>query len=172
MSYEVTFWMIERKRENRTERSGYLAWKWFSTLIPHISTAPGCILGCSETLLLYGHVDISSEEGKLVFKESHNLKGKHLFGTEKDLSAEFRNSDYSRNLWMTLQALAKNKNKSHPPKCTPWYPTHLKYRWWCPFTEMSVHNSYGNSRNKIYLNNKKNMVKKQNIYLILPKQKE
>lgn len=62
---------------------------------PHISTAPGSVLGCSETLLLYGHVDISSEEGKLVFKESHNLKGKHLFGTENDLSAEFRNSDYS-----------------------------------------------------------------------------
>lgn len=126
MSYEVTFWMVERKRENRTERSGYLAWKWFSTHIPHISTAPGCVLGCSETLLLYGHVDISSKEGKLVFKESHNLKGKHLFGTENDLSAEFKNSNYSRNLWMTLQALPKNKNKSHPPKCTPLVPNWIK----------------------------------------------
>lgn len=49
----------------------------------------------------------------------------------------------------------KPSSKGHP-----WCPTELEYRWWLPLREMSLHKSYGKSRNRIDLNSKIDTVKR------------
>lgn len=70
MGCKLAFQVTERKRESRTRELG----TWCANVSLHpvsrLAAAPGYILGSLETLQLYNHVDISSEEGKLSSSEA------------------------------------------------------------------------------------------------------